>query len=328
MNLLPLRHRLALLCSLVSLWLCGCITVNLSDSGKSTMTESVILGKRGPKVLLLDIGGEITSADSASVFGWMTNEGMVSRVRDQLALARSSNDIAAILLRIDSPGGSPNASDSIYQQILDFKRESGVPVVAQFMGTGTSGAYLIAMAADDVVATRTSITGSIGVILLGINLDGLMDKIGVKNQTITSGSFKDAGSMLRRMTGPERRQLQSVVDDLYDQFVLVVDSGRPDLSAERIRELADGRIYSAQQALETGLVDRIDTLEGSIERLRVQLGTESLRVVSYHRESQSPGNIYSRSEIPQSVELSSEPLARAWPRPGFYYLWWPGADSR
>jgi protease-4 len=287
----------------------------------------VIDGKGGPKVLLLDIDGEITSADAAGVLGFVLNEGTVSRVHDQLAMAKKKKDVKAILLRIDSPGGSPSASDAVYQQILSFKREAGVPVIAHFMGTGASGAYLIAMAADEVVATRTSITGSIGVLLMGVNLAGLMDKIGVENQTLTSGAFKDAGSLLRPMKGAERAQLQSVVDDLYHQFVSVVDEGRPDLSNERVRELADGRIYSAQQALEAGLIDRIDTLEGSLEQLRLRLGADSVRVVSYHRQRRSAGNLYSRAQPLPSLELPRDPLARAWPRPGFYYLWLPGSDS-
>ena len=151
--------------------------------------------------------------------------------------------------------------------------------------------------------------------------------MGVANQTITSGPFKDAGSMLRPMTEPERKQLQSVVDDLYGQFISVVDTGRRDLSTEQVRELADGRIYSAQQALELGLVDRIDTLSGSIEKLRDQLGAASVRVVSYQREGKAPQNIYSRAPVPEPLELSTGPLAVARPRPGFYFLWWPGADS-
>ena len=320
------RKPLLLACALISLLLSGCITINVGGGGGKELTESVIAGKSGPKVLLLDIDGEITSADAAGVLGWVLNEGTVARVHDQLAMAKKKNDIKAILLRIDSPGGSPSASDAVYQMILDFKQKAGVPVVAQFMGTAASGAYLIAMAADEVVATRTTITGSIGVLLLGINLSGLMDKIGVENQTLTSGAFKDAGSMLRPMKGAERAQLQSVVDDLYDQFVAVVDTGRPKLSIERVRELADGRIYSAQQALAAGLVDRIDTLEGSLEQLRHRIGASSVRVVSYHRKRRSAGNLYSRARAPASLELSADPLARAWPRPGFYYLWLPGSD--
>jgi len=317
---------LALLGPLAAVLLSGCVTINVGGSPESEIGETLIQGQQGPKVLLLDIDGEITSANSSSFLGWVSSEGTVSRLRDQLALAEQKGDIAAILLRIDSPGGSPTASDAIYRQIVDFKRKTSVPVLAQFLGMGTSGAYFIAMAADEVVATRTTVTGSIGVVLLGFNLSELMEKIGVDNQTFTSGAFKDAGSMFRPMSQAEREQLQSVVDDLYDQFVLVVAEGRPKLSVERVRELADGRIYSATQALEVGLVDRIDTLDGSIETLRRRLGAESVQVVSYHRKRSSLRNIYSRATAPGSFKTPTESLAKAWPRPGFYYLWWPGAD--
>ncbi|MBW2269308.1 MAG: signal peptide peptidase SppA [Deltaproteobacteria bacterium] len=313
---------------MAALLLGGCVNLDMGNLRRGEMRESVVQGDAGPKILLLDIDGEITSADASGVLGWVIREGTVGRVQDQLELARKRDDIVAVLLRIDSPGGSPTASDAIYQQILAFKQESKLPVVAQFMSMGTSGAYFIAMAADEVVATRTSVTGSIGVILLGLNLSGLMEKVGVENQTMTSGDFKDAGSMFRPMTDEDRAQIQSVVDDLYVEFVSAVDAGRPKLDEEQVRKLADGRIYSARQALEAGLVDRIDSLEGSIDKLRLQLGAETVRVVAYHRRNESPSNIYSHSTVVEEIELSRDPLARIWPRPGFYYLWWPGAAMR
>jgi len=303
----------------------GCITIDLGGSQDRELVETTVMGKRGPKLLLLDIDGEITSSDSASVLGWTLAEGTVARVRDQLDRAHEENDIAALLVRIDSPGGSAAASDAVYQQLLAFKQRSRVPVVAQMMSTAASGGYLVAMAADEVVATRTTVTGSIGVILLGINLSGLMEKIGVENQTLTSGEFKDAGSMLRPMRPEERAQIQSVVDDLYEQFVQVVEQGRPKLAAEQVRALADGRIFSAPQALEAGLIDRIDGLDGTIERLRQKLGAEQIRVVSYHRKREAPSNVYSRSEAPERMQLGGDPLAHVLPRPGFHYLWLPGA---
>jgi protease-4 len=303
----------------------GCITLDMGGGGRGEMSETVVYGDGGPKVLMLDIDGEITDSDAAGVLGWVLSEGTVSRVRDQLDLAESKGDIKAIIVRIDSPGGSPTASDAVYRQLVAFKNEHGTPVHAQMMSVAASGGYYVAMAADQISASRTTVTGSIGVIMMGVNLAGLMDKIGVENQTFTSGQFKDAGSFMRPMKKAERKQLQSVVDDLYLQFVDVVDEGRPNLSEEDVMRLADGRIYSAQQALAVGLVDEIAPIEGTIDAVREALGATEIRVVSYHRQRESPSNIYSRSMVQADLKIgSADPVAKLWPRPGFYYLWWPG----
>lgn len=313
---------LALCAALIS----GCISIDVSGGGRGEMHETIVHGDKGPKVLLLDIDGEITDSDAAGVLGWVLSEGTVARVQDELDLAEENDDVAAIILRIDSPGGSPTASDAVFEQIMRFKQKHGIPVYAQLMSTAASGGYYIAMSADRIVAMPTTVTGSIGVIMLGINLSGLMDKIGVENQTLTSGAFKDAGSFLRPMRPEERVQLQSVIDDLYARFVTVVEIGRPALGAERVRELADGRIYSAPQALAAGLIDEIADLEHTIAAVGDKLGSKQVRVVGYHRKPQGPSNIYSRSSVHAPLEIEPDATARLWPRPGFYYLWWPASQ--
>ncbi len=316
---------------MIALLLCaamisGCISIDVSGGGRGEMRETLVQGDKGPKVLLLDIDGEITDSDAAGVLGWVLSEGTVARVKDELDLAEENDDIEAILLRIDSPGGSPTASDAVFDQLTRFKTRHGVPIYAQLMSTAASGGYYIAMSADRIAAMPTTVTGSIGVIMLGINLAGLMDKVGVENQTITSGAFKDTGSFLRPMRPDERAQLQSVIDDLYDRFVAVVKIGRPALTAERVRELADGRIYSAPQALEAGLIDQVADLEQTIAAIGDKLGSKQVRVVSYHRKQQGPSNIFSRSSVRAPVEIEPDATARLWPRPGFYYLWWPATQ--
>jgi len=322
-------HRplaLALALGLLAAGATGCISLDLGGIGRGEMRETVVYGEKGPKVLLLDIDGEITDSDASGVLGWVLSEGTVSRVRDELDLAEANGDVAAILMRIDSPGGSPAASDAVFRQLRRFKEAHGVPIHAQMMGVAASGGYYVAMAADRVVASPTTITGSIGVLMLGVNIAGLMDKIGVENETLTSGPYKDAGSFLRPMRPEEREQLQSVVDDLYARFLEVVDMGRPALEDEKLRELADGRIYSAPQALRAGLVDEVGDIEDTIESMRGQLGAEQIRIVSYHRRRQGPSNVYSRTTVRTPVEIEPDAVRRIWPRPGFYYLWWPGAE--
>jgi protease-4 len=212
----------------------------------------------------------------------------------------------------------------LYREIQRFKAQRKVPVVAQLMGVATSGAYYIAMAADTVLAYPTTVTGSIGVIFAGVNLVGLMEKLGIENQTLTTAPYKDAGSPLRRLTPAERTQLQSVLDDLHARFRAVVEAGRPGLPPHRVADLADGRIYSATQALSNGLIDGITDLPGAISEARRRAGLEEARVIVYHRHGAGRQNLYTQAPGPAPSWLSPVSLLGPMPRPTFLYLWWPG----
>lgn len=303
----------------------GCVTINLS-SGREGLRETVVSGSGDAKILLLEIDGVITQQDQAGVFGSGT-EGTVQRVTEQLERARRDKDVRAIVLRIDTPGGTATASDIVYHEIQRFKEERSLPVVAQLMGTATSGGYYIAMAADEVVAQPTTVTGSIGVIFLGFNVTGLMEKLGIENQTITGGAHKDAGSPLRRMTPEERAHFQGVIDDLHARFKEVVVTGRPELDEASVAGLADGSIYSANQALENGLVDRIGGLDATLADVRKKLGVSKARVVQYHRPREWSRSIYTEAPAgPPVLKLDWTPLLGPFSQPGFHYLWWPGSN--
>jgi protease IV len=199
-------------------------------------------------------------------------------------------------------------------------------VVAQLVGIATSGAYYAAMAADSVYANPTTVTGSIGVIFVSVNVSGLMEKLGLADQTITTGPHKDVGSPLRPMTPEDRALMQGVLNDLYRRFVQVVAAGRPRLPAARVAELADGSIYSATQAQANGLVDGIADLPSTIDEVRRRAGLEEVRVVAYHRKREWRENLYT---LPPSVEtLTDKPsaLLELLHTPTFAYLWWPGID--
>jgi protease-4 len=302
----------------------GCLTVQLFGGVREPLIETVIHGKSGPKIALIDIDGVISEqAEDPQLFE-PAREGMLARVREQLDHAREDGDVKALLLRIDSPGGSVTASDILHQEVMRFKRDRGAPVVAHFMGVAASGGYYVGMAADEVIAQPTTVTGSIGVIFLGLNLSGLMQKIGVKDQTLTAGDAKDAGSWLRPMKPAERAQLQSVLDDMHARFKRVVLEGRPQLDAKRVDALADGRIYSADQALANGLVDGVGDLEQAVAAAQRLAGLPAARVVVYHRPREYRKNLYTEAPaIPRSLRLELSPLLPL-PRPGFLYLWAPG----
>lgn len=301
----------------------GCITIEFPGGVPKPLVEKTVYGESGPKILMVQIDGVIKSdPDSQSLLGF-SDESMVARMREELDRAREDDEIRALLLRIDSPGGTVTASDILYDEIRRFKQERNIPVVAQLMGVAASGGYYIAMAADEVVAHPTTVTGSIGVIWMNLSFAGLLEKIGVEDQTIKTGSFKDAGSMLRRMTPVERDQLQSVLDDMFTRFKMIVGRGRTELTAEMIDALADGRIYSANQALDNGLVDRIGTIQDAVARAESRAGISESRVVTYHRPSEYRQNLYTQMP-PGSIELK---LPTPWPGvhgPAFMYLWAPG----
>jgi protease-4 len=302
----------------------GCLTVNLFDGAPKPMIESVVYGKSGPKILMLEINGTITeSPGPASVLG-SEDESMVSRIQEQLDRARDQGDIQALLLRINSPGGTVTGSDLVYSEIQRYKAETGIPIIAQMMGTAASGGYYVAMASEWVIAHPTTITGSIGVIFVGVSIAGLMEKIGIEDQTLTTGAYKDAGSPLRRMSPEERSQLQSVLDDMQARFETVVERGRPKLGAEKVAAAADGRIYSAEQAKALGLVDEVGDIRHAIEVAQRRISATESRVVSYHRPREWRQNLYQRTTAPNEIHLNLTPGLPRFQAPGFYYLWSPG----
>ena len=309
----------------LALGLTGCVRIQLSRGLPDPLEERLLQGERGPKILLVKIDGVISRKPSGrgGIFR-RSDENPVSRVREELDTARADPEVRALLLRIDSPGGTASASDAVYSEILRFKEERGVPVVAHFVGTAASGGYYVAMAADHVVAHPTSVTGSIGVIFISVNVAGLMEKLGIENQTLVAGRHKDAGSPLRRMRGSERKHLQSIVDDLHLYFQGVVLSGRPQLDAARVAKLSDGRIFSARQALEAGLVDELGGLDDAVAVAKRRAGLTEARVVSYHRPDEYENNLYTQAELPRRLRIEL-PAPFDWlSQPGFYFLWTPG----
>jgi protease IV len=323
LHLAPLARRMVIV--MVCLVVSGCITFNIPGGKPGQLVETVVEGKRGPKIALVEIDGLIREGTTSRSLGLVQDESPVARVRAQLQKAAQDDAVKAVVLRIHSPGGTATASEILYSEIQHFKARKQVPVIAQLMGIATSGAYYAAMAADTVLAHPTTVTGSIGVIFAGVNVSGLMEKLGVENQTISTGPFKDVGSPLRRLAPEERAQMQSVLDDLYARFLEVVVAGRPRLTREHIVTLADGRVYSATQAWTHGLVDGITDLPGALAEARRRGDIEEGKVVSYHRRREWRENIYTLPPSSGVPLLDLESLFGPVQGPGFFYLWWPGA---
>ena len=180
-----------------------------------------------------------------------------------------SESIKAVVLRIDSPGGGVVPTQEIYEEIQNLKKKK--PVVASLGGMATSGGYYIASACHQIVANPGTLTGSIGVIIELANVEGLMEKLGLKGYSIKSGPHKDIGSPLRPLSREGRAILQSVVDSVHGQFIRAVAKGR-DMDENRVKQLADGSIFSGEQAREMGLVDSLGNMEFAINLASKQAG--------------------------------------------------------
>src|SRR5437773_486548 len=261
-----MRRALALLA--LALGTSGCF-VSLGNlgllRGERPLQETRLEGEGRAKVLLVDVSNVITDLPTRHAFGLIEEESTVARVHAELKKAADDERVKAIVVRVNSPGGGVTASDDVYGEIVRFKKERKVPVVAALGDVAASGGYYVACAADQIVAHPTTVTGSIGVILAGLNLEGLLAKVGVRNQTFKAGEHKDLLSPLRAATPEERRIVQSILDGLHARFVSVVRESRPRLDVSWLADLTDGRIFDAQQAIQAGLIDQIGDLHAAID---------------------------------------------------------------
>jgi len=315
---------IALLAAMPLLW-SGCAYVNLSLLQEpGPLREKVVDGQGDAKILLLDVTG-IISEEKGRALGLRQETSMVDEFREALKKARQDRKIAGLVVRINSPGGTVTASDILRHEILEYKKKTGVRVVACMMDVAASGGYYVATAADEIVAHPTTITGSIGVIAMKFNVQGLFGKIGVEAEAIKSGDKKDLLSPFRPATEDEKKIVQAVIDQLHARFVDVIAEGRKPLSREAVVRLADGRIYTAAQALELGLVDRVGYLDGAIEGLKGSLDLKNASVVVYHRQGSYKGSIYSEAGGTTTVvNILPQDLESLLPRGmQFMYLWAP-----
>lgn len=306
----------------------GCIFITVQIGGKiSPFEEKTLSGKGEDKILLLDISGVISEKSERSIAGIKTESGMVDRIKEQLNKAEKDKKIKTIILRLNTPGGTVTASDIIYHELLEFKKKRNIKIIAAMMGLSTSGGYYISMAADKIVAHPTTITGSIGVLAIKLNVKGLFEKIGIQDETIKSGDKKDITSPFRPFTKEEKRIFQDIIDSLFQRFIDVIKSGRRGLSPETIKEIADGRVYTAQQALKLKLIDQIGYLEDAIDLAKKVAGIKEAKVITYYRPQQYKENIYSSTYpgMPQTINLLNIDISSFADRIGtkFMYIWLP-----
>ncbi len=276
------------------------------------------------KIALLDVEGLIVNERTSPLFG--EGENPVALLDEKLTRARSDEHVKAVVLRINSPGGTVQASELMHELVGRFRKQTGRPVVSCITDVGASGAYYLACAGQPILCQDSSITGSIGVIVQTVSFAGTMRMIGVSAKAIVSGPLKDMGSPLKELTDEEQKVFQEMVDQFFEQFVAVVAQGRSGLSVQQVRALADGRVYTGRQALKLGLADRLGGVQEAIDQAKRAAGVKKAKVVMYHRPLGYRANVYSSAAAPQpgtqinllNLQGSELMFLR---RPMFLYLW-------
>jgi len=228
----------------------------------------------GNKVAVISLSGPIQSESSGFLFGG--NVISPQLVRSQLERAKNDIGVKAVVLQVESPGGSAAASQEILNELGRLEK----PIVVSMGDVVASGGYYISAKADKIVALPATLTGSIGVISEIPNLKGLFDKLGIEMEVFTGGKHKDMYAGLRELTPEEKVIMQEITDQIYDQFVQVVVEGRG-LSEDKVRELATGQLYTGVQAKELGLVDELGGLNEAIDLAASLAGIEKPKVEYY-----------------------------------------------
>ena len=292
-----------------------CEAVKETEKRVSSAITSTLSSKEGkPSVAWIKVRGVIATDNSSSPFSRPQGAGAIAKkVRE----AGEDKDVKAIVLDINSPGGTVAAVQNIYSEILKAKK-NGKKVVALFRDVAASGGFYIAMAADKIVAEPGTITGSVGVIMQTSNVEGLFNKIGVKMVPITSGKYKDMGSAYRPMTDAEKALLQDMVDDTYTQFFAAVKAGRPEVSEDKLKEYTDGRVFTGQRAYNVGFVDKLGGEDEALQLAGELSGVKDPKIIS-SKSDNLRDFIFSFGSSVESASLVQQLQSMA--TPSVAYLW-------
>lgn len=287
------------------------------------------------KVLVIPVEGMLANVRTGGLL--QATENPLSLFTQELDRAEKDPSIKAVVLRVNSPGGTVTASDAMYQLLKRFKKKTGRPIVAAAQEVDASGAYYVSCAADKIVAQPTSVVGSIGVIFETMQFEGALQKLGIEAGAIKSGNLKDMGSPFRSMREDERAVMQGMVEEYFTRFIGIVHSNRPvkEQPVADIKEYNDksygglysGRVFSGVRARELGLVDQTGLLEDAIALAKKMANAPDASVVMYERPYGYGGSIYARTTAPApraDVMRLELPGASELLPTGFYYLWAPG----
>lgn len=345
---------MALLVATLAATLGGCTPVTVSFTlfaDDSKLNEAVVWTEKGDssaKIAQIDVRGLIADRAGGGFLSKETNP--VDDLTSRLRKAERDPAVKAIIIRINSPGGTVTASDVMYREVRRFARESKKPVVASLGEIAASGGYYLALSADRIIAEPTGIVGSIGVIIPTVNVSEGLGRIGIRSRSITSRPNKDLANPLEPMREEHYAVLQALVDEFYGRFRNLVIERRSHAAAAgvvasgphnpfkpldmaRIEQLTDGRVLTGERALEAGLVDSTGGLEDAFDTAKTLAGIKTARLIMYYRQDEDrPRSPYARSE-PSPTGASTEfnllqiqmngLTGLGVESAGAYYLWLP-----
>jgi protease-4 len=293
------------------------------------LKESVVKPGHGwssDKVAIVEVEGMLSDTRSGGIL--QPQENPVSLFVQQMDQAEQDPNVKAVVLRVNSPGGTVTASDLMYQVVKRFKAKTHKTVVASIQEVGASGAYYVSCSCDAIVAQPSSIVGSIGVIFNTVDVTDTMSKLGIRSETVKDdkGILKDMGSPFHHMTENERVVMKGMIQEDYAQFEQVVTTNRPPLDVDAV---TTGQVFTGRKALELHLIDKTGILEDAIDLAKNMSGAKDAAVIMYKRPYGYEGSIYASSHVPLPHDQSNpEPFAvnlnvpgLSDPLPtGFYYL--------
>lgn len=254
------------------------------------------------RIAKLSVDGAIASGGSSGLFA--TESYNHEDFLKQIEAIEADERVSGILLEVNSPGGGVYESAEIANLLNEVRTERDLPMYVSMKNMAASGGYYISAQADKIFATEETVTGSIGVIMSGLNYSGLLEKIGVEDTTIKSGALKDMGSATRPETEQDHAVLQAYIDNAYNRFVKVVSEGR-NKSEDEVKKVADGRIYDGVQAKEAGLVDEIGYPTDALAAMREDLDLQDAELVEYSTSSTGFGNTWFGAKLAELQGLQA-----------------------
>ncbi|HTW93516.1 MAG TPA: signal peptide peptidase SppA, partial [Tepidisphaeraceae bacterium] len=295
--------RISLLFAFAPLLLGGCgipsflITPVSSSQDLNEIQVEPGQGLFPSKIVIIPVEGILADVKEGGFLE--PTENPLSLFVQEIDKAEDDPSVAAIVLRVNSPGGAVATSDTMYARILEYRQKTGKPVIASAQEIDASGAYYVSCACNKIVIHPAGIIGSIGVIFEAFDVTGTLDKIGIVPNTIKSAPMKDIASPFARMTPEERAVLQGLVDDFFTRFKGVVMANRPIKPGAEIARVSDGRVFDATDAVDYGLADQIGRLPDAIKLAKEMAHATDAQVVMYKRPYGYTGSIYAEDAIPE-----------------------------
>jgi protease-4 len=295
----------------------GCTFVEVNMFPRQVpLKEMTLMGKGRDRIVLVEISGFLSTARRIGPLGMTSRPSSVEEVRRVLEVAAKDARVKGLLLRINSPGGTVTASDIIYHEISSYSKKLHWPVVACLMEIATSGAYYLALAAQDIVTHPTTVTGAIGVVALKMDIQGLLRKVGVRVEVYKSGTEKDTWFPFRPSSQEEQRHIQTIIQGFSNRFFSLLKERRS-LSLPEWEVAKSGRVFGAPEAQRLHLVDKVGYVEDAFEEVKRLSGIKEARLVAYLPEGTTEANIYSGPPPSPPALLNLLAMGQA------AYLWMP-----